>query len=145
MREGFEIGRIVHQKQRLQGSVGDGAARGTFFAVGCIEGVEAGIGNGAFHKRVHAAAVKIGAVALYVGLRGEVSTEGHLFPETFGLIRKNAGSTDFVVDKTADEKRVVANHFSGQTEARTVGEQTIFRIFFKEFRGDFRGCCRQQR
>ncbi len=131
------VGSFIKSK-RLQRSVGDGAASGALFVIGGIEGVEPGIGNGAFDEGVHAAAVEIGAVTLDVSLGGEISAERHFFPEAFGLIRKDAGAADFIVDETADGEGVIADHFSGKAEARAVREQTIFGIFLKQFGRDGR-------
>ena len=135
----FDVGRIVHQRQRLQRRVGEGAPRRALFAVGRVEGRQRRRRDRSLPERVHAPAIEIRPVALHVGLRREALAERHLFPEAGRLVGQHARSADLVVEQTARRQRGVADQFRGQALTRTARQQPVVGIALAQCRGGRRG------
>ena len=96
---GLDVGRVVHQRQRLERRVGLAAPRRALLARRRVERGQRRRRHGPLPQRVHAAAVEILAVALLVLLAREALAEGHLVPQADRLIRQHARAADAIVQQ----------------------------------------------
>lgn len=86
------------------------------------------MGDGAFPKRVEAAAVKVGAGAhAPLGARvGRVDDDADV--EFLGLVRIDARAAELRGEQAGDSERLVADQLGGQASAGAAGEQPVLGI-----------------
>ena len=126
-RDGFDIGDVVHQVERLQRRVGAGLAHDAGFAAGGVEGHH----RGRRRRCASRTCTGCGGTGLRRGPARSLRRRSS-FHRPAGWYGFTDGPPIFSTSSPADGQRLVANHLGRQAEARAARQQAILRIALQQ-------------